>query len=79
MESEVTVFHRDVWPDAVDQFALTNHIASTLQQGDQDVHGPAPELQRFPGSLDQPFGGGQPEWTELNYTSRGVVRSTGHL
>jgi hypothetical protein len=76
---QVAVIHPNVRPDAVNQIALTDHIASALHQGDQNVHGPAAEFQRLSGSFEQPFGHRQPEWAERDYAARGSTGSAGHL
>jgi hypothetical protein len=79
MAAQVAVVNGDVWPNAVNQFALTNHVSCMFEQDDQDVQGAAAKRYRVSGPFDHPFCGGQPEWTERDDVLHNVIWRSCHL
>jgi hypothetical protein len=64
MDTEVGLFHKDIWPDSRDQFLAGDDFSSPLDQHDQDIELAAAQLNRLVHSCKQPFSRNETKWTE---------------
>jgi hypothetical protein len=66
MDTEISVLHRHIRPNAREELLLSDDFSSPLNQRDQRVERTATEMERLVRFLELPFAQEQAEWTKRN-------------